>query len=205
MMILRSSPLSPFGRKVRIALSLLGFDAEVTIEPADPTDVSDSLRRQNPLGKIPVLLAEDGIAYYNSRVILEYLDDRAGGGGVVARRQAALRRVAPASAMRRHARCFDPDDLREPLAQGRERRAEMARASVRKVARGLAAFVAAPPALDPAPRSLPHVGQVALACALRYRDCRFGGGWRSEHPRLVAWLDNFAARVPAFAATKATV
>ncbi|TMJ44965.1 MAG: glutathione S-transferase, partial [Alphaproteobacteria bacterium] len=25
--------------------------------------------------------------------------------------------------------------------------------------------------------------------------------WRREHPRLVAWLDRFAARVPAFAAT----
>jgi glutathione S-transferase len=60
---------------------------------------------------------------------------------------------------------------------------------------------AAPPALDAAP-AWPDVGQIALACALGYRDFRFGGSWRSDHPRLVAWLDNFAARVPAFAATK---
>ncbi len=50
---------------------------------------------QNPLGKIPVLITEDGTAYYDSRVILDYLDDRAGGGKIVPRdsgqRLAALR------------------------------------------------------------------------------------------------------------------
>jgi glutathione S-transferase len=58
---------------------------------------------------------------------------------------------------------------------------------------------AAPPAL--APSALPSVGQIALACALGYRDFRFGGTWRADHPHLVAWLADFAARVPAFAAT----
>lgn len=66
------------------------------------------------------------------------------------------------------------------------------------MARALAALEAAPPPLD----ATPNVGQIALACVLGYRDFRFGGSWRSDHPRLVAWLDNFAARVPAFAATK---
>jgi glutathione S-transferase len=45
------------------------------------------------------------------------------------------------------------------------------------------------------------VGQITLACALGYLDFRFKGEWRKTHPRLVAWLDNFSARVPAFAAT----
>ena len=48
----------------------------------------------------------------------------------------------------------------------------------------------------------PNVGQITLACTLGYRDFRFNGSWRGDHPRLVAWLDHFAARVPAFAATK---
>ncbi len=42
-----------------------------------------------------MLIAEDGVAYYDSRVILDYLDDRAGGGKIVPRdakaRLAALR------------------------------------------------------------------------------------------------------------------
>jgi len=75
MMILRSSPASPFVRKVRIAISLLGFDNKISVEPADTNNTSDALRRQNPLGKIPVLIAEDGAAYYDSRVILEFLDE----------------------------------------------------------------------------------------------------------------------------------
>ena len=70
-----------------------------------------------------------------------------------------------------------------------------------KVGRALAALEAAPPPLD-MPERLPHIGQIAIACALGYRDFRFGGSWRGEHPKLVAWLDDFSSRVPAFAATK---
>ncbi|MGA7232223.1 MAG: glutathione S-transferase C-terminal domain-containing protein, partial [Xanthobacteraceae bacterium] len=61
-----------------------------------------------------------------------------------------------------------------------------------------------PPALDAASGGLPNVGQIALACALGYRDFRFGESWRADHPRLVTWLDAFATRVPAFAATAPT-
>jgi glutathione S-transferase len=62
----------------------------------------------------------------------------------------------------------------------------------------LAALEAAPPKLG----SIPDVGHIALACVLGYRDLRFGGTWRKDYPRLVAWHDKFAAQVPAFAATK---
>src|SRR5580704_18542471 len=89
MMKLSSSPASPFGRKVRIAISLLGFDKDVTIEAADTTDPNDVVRKLNPLGKIPVLIAEDNVAYFDSRVILDYLDHRAGGGKIVPRDGAA--------------------------------------------------------------------------------------------------------------------
>ena len=202
MMILRSSPSSPFGRKVRIAVSLLGFDGDVKIEPADTTDVNDSVRAQNPLGKIPVLIAEDGVAYYDLRVILDYLDDRAGGGKIVPREAKA--RLA---ALRLQALCdgiLDASIL--TIYETRWRRAEAHEPKwlehqAGKVTRALAALEAAPPALD---AGLPNVGQITLACVLGYRDFRFGNGWRGDHPRLVAWLDNFAARVPAYAATKPT-
>src|ERR1700689_2446760 len=84
MMILRSAVPSPFGRKVQIALSLLGMD-DVKFEPADTMDPRDSVRAQNPLGKIPVLVLEDGTNFYDSRVILEYLDHRSGGGKIIPR------------------------------------------------------------------------------------------------------------------------
>jgi glutathione S-transferase len=203
MMILRSAAPSPFGRKVRIALAVLGVD-DVKVEPADTMDPADSVRQQNALGKIPVLITEDGAAYYDSRVILEYLDYRAGGGKIIPRQPAP--RFA---ALRLQALCdgiLDASIL--AIYEGRWRAAEKHEAKwldhqAGKVKRSLAALEAAPPALDPPP-GLPNVGQIALACALGYRDFRFGGDWRSDHPRLVGWLDSFAARVPAFAATAAT-
>jgi glutathione S-transferase len=205
MMILRSSPASPFGRKVRIAISLLGFDDQTRIEPADPTDFSDSLRRQNPLGKIPVLIDEDGTVYYDSRVIVDFLDERAGGGKIVPReprqRLAALRLQALCDGI------LDASILTVYEARWRAREHHEQKwldHQAGKVNRALEVLESDPPALAAAAGSLPNIGQITLACALGYRDFRFGEDWRNAHPRLVAWLDAFAARVPAFAATKPT-
>ena len=201
MMILRSSPASPFGRKVRIAIALLGFDGETRIEAADTNNVADTLRRQNPLGKIPVLIAEDGFAYYDSRVILEFLDQRAGGGKIVPgearQRLAALCLQALCDGIL-DASILTIYETRWRANEHHEQKWLDHQAG--KVTRGLAALELNPPALNPG--GLPNVGQIALACALGYRDFRFGQNWRAEHPRLVAWLDDFAARVPAYAATK---
>ena len=43
MMILRTTPPSPFGRKAVIAASVLGLSDQIKIEPADPTNPSDTL------------------------------------------------------------------------------------------------------------------------------------------------------------------
>jgi glutathione S-transferase len=204
MMILRSSPASPFGRKVRIAIAILGLDGETRIEPADPTNLADTLRAQNPLGKIPVLIA-DGAAYYDSRVILEFLDERAGGGRIIPReagtRLAALRLQALADGIL-DASILTVYEARWRAQEHHEQKWLDHQAG--KVTRGLEMLEANPPPLHSAPGSLPNVGQIALACALGYRDFRFGGSWRADHPRLVAWLNDFAARVPAYAATTPT-
>jgi glutathione S-transferase len=205
MMVLRSSPASPFGRKVRIAIALLGFDGETRVEHADPTNVADTLRRQNPLGKIPALIAEDGTAYYDSRVILEFLDERAGGSRIIPRearaRLAALRLQALSDGIL-DASILTVYEARWRTAEHHEQKWLDHQAG--KVARSLAVLESNPPALDAASGSLPNVGQIALACALGYRDFRFGESWRADHPRLVGWLVDFAARVPAFAATAPT-
>jgi len=199
MLTLRHSPASPFVRKIRIAAAILGLEREITLENADTTDPADSVRKQNPLGKIPALVLEDGRVLFDSRVILDYLDHRAGGGRIVPKdadaRFAALRLQALADGL------MDASILL--IYEGRWRPAEKhepkwVEHQSGKVARALAALEADPPALT----ATPDVGQITLACALGYRDFRFNGTWRKDHPRLVAWLDQFAARVPAFAATK---
>jgi glutathione S-transferase len=198
MMILRSAAPSPFGRKVRIAIAILGLNNEVTLEPADTMDVNDSVRRQNPLGKIPVLLTEDGTAIYDSRVILEYLDHRVGGGRILSREWNA--RLA---ALRLQALCDGILDASILLVyEGRWREAvkhepKWIAHQTDKVARAMTVLAGTPPAIDPTP----NVGQIALACVLGYLDLRFAGRWRTDYPSLVRWLDAFAAQVPAFAAT----
>ena len=201
MMILRSSPPSPFGRKVKLALGILGLENEVTIEKADPTDISDSLRQQNPLGKIPALITEDGSVLYDSPVILEYLDVRAGGSKIIPKDSKA--RIA---ALTLQALCDGILDAGILLVyEGRWRPAEMhvqkwIEHQRGKVERAFAVLEASPPKLDP----IPNVGAITLACALGYGDLRFEGKWRAGHPKLVKWLDEFAAKVPAFEKTRVT-
>ena len=210
MLTLRSSPASPFVRKIRIAANLLGLEHEIAVEIADTIDPADSVRQQNPLGKIPALVLEDGMVLFDSRVILEYLDHRAGGGRIIPKdadaRFAALRLQALADGL------MDASILL--VYEGRWRPAERHEPKwidlqAGKVARALAALEAGMAPGTPMQGigyagldTPPTIGQIALACALGYRDFRFAGTWRQDHPRLVAWLDNFAAQVPAFAATK---
>ncbi len=106
-MILRSSPASPFVRKVRIAASLLGLTDKIEVRETDLNDPADAIRKQNPLGKIPALILDDGTVYYDLRVILEFLDHMAGGGRIIPRdAEGALCGAAAAGAMRRHSRCL---------------------------------------------------------------------------------------------------
>src|SRR5258708_12044078 len=80
---IRASFGSPYGRKARIAVSILGLDGKIKIEPAATQDPADPLAKQNPLGKVPVLLLDDGSTLFDSPVILEYLDMLAGGGKIL--------------------------------------------------------------------------------------------------------------------------
>jgi len=201
MMILRSAGPSPFGRKVNIAASVLGLAGDMTVEKADTTSATDTVRKQNPVGKIPVLVLEDGSTLFDSRVILEYLDHRAGGGKIIPAapeaRFAALRLQALADGMTDAQILLVYEGRWRPQEKHEQKWIDY---QADKIGRGLAALEAEPPSLDP----IPNVGQIALACFLGHRDLRFNGDWRANHPKLVAWLDRFAAQAPAFEATKVT-
>jgi glutathione S-transferase len=182
-----------------MAIQILELDGSVRIEEADLMDPADSVRIQNPLGKIPTLVLEDGATLFDSRVILEYLDHRAGGGRIIPldapQRFAALRLQALADGI------MDAAILQ--VYEGRWRSAERheprwVEHQAGKVERALSSLERANPAFG----SPPTVGEIALAAALGYLDFRFAGRWRESYPGLVAWLDGFAARVPAFAATQ---
>jgi len=199
MMILRFAPASPYVRKVRIAAAQLGLDRDIELLPTDPTKGEAAFFRDNPLGKLPVLIDEAGAEYFDSRVIVEYLDHRAGGGKIIPRdgagRFSALRLQALADGISDASLLQIYESRYRPPDKVVQSWLDMQAA---KVERSLAALEAAPPRLT-AP---PHIGHIALACALGYRDLRFQGDWRATHPKLVAWLDRFTAQVPSYGETR---
>lgn len=99
-MQLYASATSPYARKVRIALIELGFSDRVQIVPTVARE-DPGYRAVNPLGKIPALRIDDGSVLYDSFVIVDWLDQAAGGGRLIpldaAARNAELRRHALAN------------------------------------------------------------------------------------------------------------
>ncbi len=196
-MILRTSITSPFGRKVRLAATHLGLMGRIMLEHAEATDPNDILRKDNPLGKMPVLTLEDGRKVYDSRVILECLDHLAGGDRILPadwdQRLAAMTLQALADGIMDAAILI--------VYEGRHRPAELHHKpwldyQLGKVERGLAALAAHPPHPEQV-----NVGTIATACALGYIDWRKQSDWRKHHPALVQWLNAFRAATPAFDAT----
>jgi glutathione S-transferase len=71
MKLLSATP-SPYARKVRIALIEKGISFELMTElPWNPGSAAPNF---NPLGKIPVLVLDDGRVVHDSKVIVEYLE-----------------------------------------------------------------------------------------------------------------------------------
>ena len=162
---LRSSARSPFGRKVRIAASVLGLSDEITIVEADPMSADDSIREENPLGKIPALIRDDGRVLYDSRVIIEYLDISAGGRLFPSDRErcfAALTTAALADGM------LDAGILivyegrfridQEPYGPWLDYQRG-------KIERSLSALASSPPEIEPV-----TIASIGVACALGYLD-----------------------------------
>ena len=172
----------------------------IKLEPADPLDDNDTLRQQNPLGKMPCLVLADGSTIYDSGIIIEYLQDVAGTDRLLPLRgrdryrTLTLSRLADgimdASILVVYENRFRPDAATHSPRWLAHQRG--------KITRGLAAFEAAPP--DPNKTDVVSIG---LSCALGYLDWRKQVDWRPAYPGLVAWLNAFSAHEPAFERTRA--
>jgi glutathione S-transferase len=70
-MKLLCTPASPFARKALVVARELGLSLETQV--VAPLDSSDPLHSQNPLGRVPALICDDGFVLVDSPVICEYL------------------------------------------------------------------------------------------------------------------------------------
>jgi glutathione S-transferase len=192
------SPASPFVRKVTITAALKGLSSQIEHVATDATKGDAVLNAANPLGKLPCLLV-DGVAIHDSHVICEYLD--AVGKGPALFPQNGSHRwttltlagladgILDAALIAVYERRYRPENMVVQSWLDRQ---------FGKINAALDMLEKAPPTWT----THPDYGHVTLACALGYLDFRHGGTWRASRPKLVAWLDQFAAAVPAFAASK---
>jgi glutathione S-transferase len=190
---LRSSPSSPFVRKVNVAVAVLGISDQMALEVAVTKNLEPSLLSQNPLGKIPALVLEDGRVLYDSRVIMDYLNTVAGGSIIpedTDEKFNALTLAALADGIMEAALLvvyegrYRPDQ--EPYAPWLDMQRE-------KIRRGLVSLETNLPAL-----ATVTVGTIGLACALEYIDFRGQFNWRDDFPNLLGWLGKFSVAVPEF-------
>lgn len=200
-MKLFTSPTTPFGRKVRLAAAIKALADRLAIENADTNPPGNmALMQQNPLGKIPVLVLDDGTRLFDSRVICEYLDTQGAAGAP---------RLIPADGPERWRTLmlgalgdgiadaavliFYENRFREP----EHHNAGWVARQQSKVDAGLDHFENEPPGWS----GNPAYEHICLAAALGHLDLRHGGRWRQGRPRLVNWLQQFSQAVPAYAET----
>lgn len=200
MMKLLSSPLSPYGRKVKMTIGLKGLKDKVEVLLVDTNVLNNpEITRTNPLAKIPALITDDGTAVFDSHVICEYLDSLAHApvlfpkGGPERFKTLTLGALADgmldAALLQVYEKRFRPEEKwHAPWTQRQQHKIDEALDFLEK----------SPPAWS----ANPDYGHLTLASALGYLDFRHEGKWRAKHPKLVAWLDKFAKAVPAFEETR---
>ena len=73
-MKLRYSPTSPYVRKATVTILEKGLEQRVERVATDPWAADTDLAGDNPLGKVPTLILDDGRILHDSPVICDYLD-----------------------------------------------------------------------------------------------------------------------------------
>jgi len=190
---------SPFARKVTVCAAELGIAIERVAATPHPINRDRSVVAQNPLGKVPTAIADDGTVLFDSRVICEYLDAQAGGGRLFPAagpaRWQALAEQALADGL------MDAGILLryEALTRPAEQQSDAWKAGqMDKIACALDALEAQAGGLG----DRVDIGSITIGCALGWLDFRFGDlGWRNGRPGLAGWFEAFDAR-PTMAATR---
>ena len=193
-MKLTFSPASPFARKVRIAAIELGLIDKIEFIPTAvvPGTPNDDYSKIHPLKKLPVLILDNGDVIVDSYVIVEYLDELAGGGKLipasgpmrwkVKTEHSLLQGMLDSMLLCRYETMVRPEPLRwKAWADDHWHRAWL----------GMARFDQQPDLI-----SRPFdIGMIGLTCVLGYADFRFADcGWRKAYPKLDAFYQKMLER-----------
>lgn len=151
-----------------------------------------AIMADNPLGRIPTLVRDDGLVLVDSQVISEYLDGLAGGGKLLPltgdRRWLELSRHAAATGILEILILWR-NERDKPEAR---RTPEWLTSFEMKVRSSLTRFERD---LRPLPEGPLSLSCIALGCVLSYLDFRFADfDWRAEYPALAKWHAGFRMR-----------
>lgn len=194
-MKLIGSHSSPFARKVRVVLAEKRIEYEFVIDI--PSDPASRVPQFNPLGKIPVLVTDDGTNLFDSRVIVEYLDSIS-----------PVTRLIPEPARQRiqvrrwEALADGILDACVVLVQESRRPAELQSEAViarqkGKIERALATAAAELGDRNWCAGEGYSLADIAVGCALGFLDFRFPEiAWRAAYPNLVRHADKLFKLAP---------
>ncbi len=77
MLTLYDHPLSPYARKVKVAIREKGVPLTVVIPDAiGASEAQGAFLKASPRGEVPALVLEDGSALFQSSIIMEYVEER---------------------------------------------------------------------------------------------------------------------------------
>jgi glutathione S-transferase len=202
-MKLHWSPRSPYVRKSMIVAHETGVAGrlELVRSVVAMSKPNPDVLRDNPLGRIPTLVTDDGTVLFDSAVICEYFDSLHAGPKLFPpagpARWRALRWHALGDGMLDTLIIFRNEREQPPAQQNADWLANFAL----KIRTSLDAIEREAGELEAAPFG---IGHIALACALGYLDFRFDDlGWRNGHPRAAAWFAKMAERPSVKATTPA--
>ena len=195
------SPPSPFVRKVTTLIYHANLNESIELINVKTTalSVAEEARAANPLGKLPVMILEDGKAIFDSRVITRYLDDFAGSNLYPQDKiYDILTLEALADGIMESAVSITYESKLRPQ---NEQSPSWMEAQWSKV---LHAVKALDDGQFKAMDSEMNMGQIAIACALGYLDFRHDARqWRSGHSNLASWNDKII-KLPALIKTVPT-
>jgi glutathione S-transferase len=198
-MRLFGNAMSPYGRKVRAVILEHGLEGIVELVDVNPRQDPAAVIPLNALGKIPILVLDDGTAIKDSPVIAEYLDAEHGGAKLLPRTGAArwriLTRMADCDGMIEAAILVRNERLR-PAAQ---QSADFIAWNLDKLTRTMAQLERAAAGID---RDF-DLGVISVACVLGYVPRRVPEFERLEstHPGLAALRQRLLQR-PSIARTE---
>jgi len=185
------SPTSPYARKCRVVARERGLMADLDEVACNPMEDPADLHVANPLGKVPCLVLDDGMAVFDSPVIAEYLDGLGNAPALIPAAGSARFKVLVAAALAQGM----TDAAFNTTMEGRRPAAQQ---SPETIARWRAAILRGLDQMWVHLKGLPGdltMGHIACATALGYLDLRHGAlEWRKGRGELAAWFEEFNAR-----------